>query len=215
MLNVNAKCFLYLPKKAGDDSQNRKPIEAEIANTFRQFAMVEKDKLNAKKQALQKKEKDGRLADLMKFHQTFKLNVPVPPDLVPLLSKTKKSPSDSEDSPKLEETSIEVEKKVAETEQKQAKESVKVSPVAEPAAKATEKPVSTPTAKANTDTTKPATETKPKSTSSFKFNVKASEFKPNPSAPAFVPVSELIYVLRMRELINNILRMIGKCCQNN
>ncbi|KAI8579049.1 hypothetical protein K450DRAFT_243621 [Umbelopsis ramanniana AG] len=99
--------------KGGDNSQNRKPIEAEIANTFRQFAMVEKDKLNAKKQALQKKEKDGRLADLMKFHQTFKLNVPVPPDLVPLL--------------------------------------------------------------------------KPKSTSSFKFNVKASEFKPNPSAPAFVP----------------------------
>ncbi|KAI9288056.1 hypothetical protein BC943DRAFT_357773 [Umbelopsis sp. AD052] len=170
--------------KGGDDSQNRKPIEAEIANTFRQFAMVEKDKLNAKKQALQKKEKDGRLADLMKFHQTFKLNVPVPPDLVPLLSKTKVSPSDSEDSPKLEEKAVVEETKVAESEQKPAKESAKASAPAEPVAKSVEKAVSTPTAK---ETSKPATGTKPKSTSSFKFNVKASEFKPNPSAPAFVP----------------------------
>jgi hypothetical protein len=175
-------CFL---KQGGDDNQNRKPIEAEIANTFRQFAMVEKDKLNAKKQALQKKEKDGRLADLMKFHQTFKLNVPVPPDLVPLLSKTKISPSDSEDSPKLEEKSVAEEKKVVESEQKPVKEAAKVSPPAEPVAKPAEKPVSTPAAK---ETSKPTTETKPKSASSFKFNIKASEFKPNPSAPAFVPV---------------------------
>lgn len=177
--------YLSFLEQGGDDNQTRKPIEAEIANTFRQFAMVEKDKLNAKKQALQKKEKDGRLADLMKFHQTFKLNVPVPPDLVPLLSKSKISPSDSEESPKLEEKSVAEETKAVESEQKPVKEAARVSSPAEPVAKPAEKPVSAPTTK---ETSKPATETKPKSTSSFKFNVKASEFKPNPSAPAFVPV---------------------------
>jgi hypothetical protein len=178
-------------KQIADDGKGRKPIETEIAHTFRQFAMVEKDKLNAKKQALQKKEKDGRLADLMKFHQTFKLNVPVPPDLVPLLSKTKKSPtSDSEESPKSEEKAIDASKKLGESKQKQPTETAEIN--TEPAAKAADTPAtsSAPAAKVATPASKPATEAKPaaKSTSSFKFNVKASEFKPNPSAPAFVPV---------------------------
>lgn len=180
-----------------DDGQNRKPIETEIANTFRQFAMVEKDKLVAKKQALQKKEKDGRLADLMKFHQTFKLNVPVPPDLVPLLSKTKKSPSDTEDSLKAEEKTVQPEKTASTSEQTQpkdaAKETTKV--IAEPTPKTAGKPVAPTTlaTKEAAPTSKPTADTKPatKSTSSFKFNVKASEFKPNPSAPAFVPVCTL------------------------
>ncbi|KAM3583983.1 poly(A)-binding protein binding protein [Umbelopsis sp. WA50703] len=153
--------------KKGDDSSNRKPIETEIANTFRQFAIAEKDKLNAKKQALQKKEKDGRLADLMKFHQTFKLNVPVPPDLVPLLSKTKKSPDGSEGSPK---------------EDNQPEQTPKPAVSESPAATVESAKPATTSSPAK-DAAKPAA--KPAST--FKFNIKASEFKPNPSAPAFVP----------------------------
>jgi hypothetical protein len=124
--------------------------------------------LNAKKQALQKKEKDGRLADLMKFHQTFKLNVPVPPDLVPLLSKTKKSPDGSEGSPK---------------EDNQPEQTPKPAVSESPAATVESAKPATTSSPAK-DAAKPAA--KPAST--FKFNIKASEFKPNPSAPAFVPV---------------------------
>ncbi|KAF7731862.1 hypothetical protein EC973_007693 [Apophysomyces ossiformis] len=159
-------------------------IEAEIATKFHKFAMVEKDKLHAKKQALQKKEKDGRLAELMKFHQTFKLNVPVPPDLVPLLSKGKKpaspaksnatvsSPSEKkaeavETTTKAEETKKTVESKVRSADNKQSV----------PAKKPEGEKI---------DAQKPATETK-QSSSGFKFNVKASEFKPNPDAPVFIP----------------------------
>ncbi|CAO3664768.1 unnamed protein product [Umbelopsis vinacea] len=199
--------------KIADDGKGRKPIETEIAHTFRQFAMVEKDKLNAKKQALQKKEKDGRLADLMKFHQTFKLNVPVPPDLVPLLSKTKKSPtSDSEETPKSEEKAIDASKQVGESKQKQPTETAEIN--TEPAAKAADTPAtsSAPAAKVATPASKPATEAKPaaKSTSSFKFNVKASEFKPNPSAPAFVPggaskaMTEATGAKKQHQQVNNL-----------
>ncbi|ORX60247.1 hypothetical protein DM01DRAFT_1370840 [Hesseltinella vesiculosa] len=78
---------------AAAEKQAPKRIEAEIANTFRKFAMLEKDKLQAKRQALHKKEQSDRLADLVKFHQTFELKVPVPPDLLPLLAKGKKSPA--------------------------------------------------------------------------------------------------------------------------
>lgn len=121
----------------------------------------------------------------MKFHQTFKLNVPVPPDLVPLLSKTKKSPDGSEGSPK---------------DEKQAEQSPKLA--VSPSSAATVEPVKPTTEVTNKATDKPATTSSPpkeaakaaaKPTSSFKFNIKASEFKPNPSAPAFVPVSVLIF----------------------
>ncbi|KAI8047158.1 LsmAD domain-containing protein [Gilbertella persicaria] len=92
----NPSPIAHLPTTRRESGENPtassppKRIEAEIATTFRHFAMMEKDKLHAKKQALQKKEKDGRLAELKAFHQSFKLNVPIPADLVPLLSKGKK-----------------------------------------------------------------------------------------------------------------------------
>ncbi|KAI7865186.1 LsmAD domain-containing protein [Spinellus fusiger] len=171
-------------KKLGDATSN-KCIEAEIATTFRQFAMVEKDKLHAKKQALQKKEKDGRLAELVKFHQTFKLNVPVPADLMPLLSKGKKQNG----SPDSDETALSSDT----TKKSTQRETIAtVEPLVEakpPANKPVEKPTTEP------HTTKPHTDTKPApppTSSGFKFNVKASEFKPNPSAPSFVPGSARI-----------------------
>ncbi|KAI8382337.1 LsmAD domain-containing protein [Blakeslea trispora] len=152
-----------------------KRIEAEIANTFKHFAMMEKDKLHAKKQALQKKEKDGRLAELKAFHQSFKLNVPIPADLVPLLSKGKKS---------------------TETEPERKKSLTKPSP---PTSPASDTPIDTKVIqpvdrRASADHTSSeashtTTATTTTTTSSFKFNVKASSFKPNPTAAAFVPSS--------------------------
>ncbi|GJE88624.1 PAB1-binding protein-like protein [Phanerochaete sordida] len=54
---------------------------------FRDFVSNERDRLMKKKQALMKHEMDKRMADLVKFSKSFKLNKPVPEDLVPILAK--------------------------------------------------------------------------------------------------------------------------------
>ncbi|KAI9247875.1 LsmAD domain-containing protein [Sporodiniella umbellata] len=148
-------------------------IESEVASTFKHFAMMEKTKLNAKKQALQKKEKDGRLAELMMFHQTFKLNVPVPADLLPLLSKksANSSPS-SAGSPSSD-------------EQKKKAENPPSSPAAAPSP--TPKVASKPSSPTPTEPKCLDASASPSSGSTFKLNAKASSFKPNPTAAAFVP----------------------------
>ncbi|GBE88385.1 hypothetical protein BKA93DRAFT_768236 [Sparassis latifolia] len=60
---------------------------ADAVPAFRDFVSSEKDRLMKKKQALMKNEMDKRLADLVKFSQNFKLNKPIPDDLVPILAK--------------------------------------------------------------------------------------------------------------------------------
>jgi hypothetical protein len=169
--------------------------------------MMEKDKLHAKKQALQKKEKDGRLAELKAFHQSFKLNVPIPADLVPLLSKSKKPvESDHSGSPdsQISSPADDKKKKTSIPATTTAKPAASASPVptvaaatAATATSATTKtstppvPVASPAATSATTTNTTATSAAPAAAAandtSFKFNVKASSFKPNPTAAAFVP----------------------------
>ncbi|KAI0325548.1 hypothetical protein GY45DRAFT_1260697 [Cubamyces sp. BRFM 1775] len=62
-----------------------KPADAVPA--FRNFVSTEKDRLLKKKQALMKSEMDKRLSDLVNFSKSFKLNKPIPDDLVPILAK--------------------------------------------------------------------------------------------------------------------------------
>ncbi|KAF8309923.1 hypothetical protein DL93DRAFT_2214946 [Clavulina sp. PMI_390] len=59
----------------------------DLVDNFRDFVTSEKNRLVQKKQQIVKKEKDNRLADLLKFSQEFKLNRPIPEDLVPILAK--------------------------------------------------------------------------------------------------------------------------------
>ncbi|KZT20164.1 hypothetical protein NEOLEDRAFT_1141136 [Neolentinus lepideus HHB14362 ss-1] len=54
---------------------------------FRQFVTTEKERLKEKRHALVKNELDKRRAELLKFSQSFKLNKPIPEDLVPILAK--------------------------------------------------------------------------------------------------------------------------------
>ncbi|KAF9450887.1 hypothetical protein P691DRAFT_422938 [Macrolepiota fuliginosa MF-IS2] len=54
---------------------------------FRDFVTTEKQRLTRKRQALVKSEMDKRMAELVKFSQSFKLNKPIPDDLVPILAK--------------------------------------------------------------------------------------------------------------------------------
>ncbi|KAF9052401.1 hypothetical protein BDZ89DRAFT_1088489 [Hymenopellis radicata] len=60
---------------------------ADAVPAFREFVSSEKQRLAQKRQALVKNEMDKRMADLVKFSQSFKLNKPIPEDLVPILAK--------------------------------------------------------------------------------------------------------------------------------
>ncbi|KAI8979755.1 hypothetical protein BDF20DRAFT_529710 [Mycotypha africana] len=199
-----------------DKLRNEPPkrIEAEIATTFRYFAMMEKDKLHAKKQALQKKEKDGRLAELKAFHQNFKLTCPIPADLVPLLSKKRstpaQSPSSVTSSPSLSVSTLSA--TAATTSPTAAADTNSNKETAQPTPAVTDttassatttqspsKPTAATAIEEETTTVKTKSSSDEKATksnesassntnkSTFKFNVKASSFKPNPSAAAFVP----------------------------
>ncbi|CAG8514546.1 7654_t:CDS:10 [Dentiscutata erythropus] len=57
---------LQFPRKIGSEAEG-KPIEAQIVKTFRQFATNEKERLQQRKQAIFKKEMDGKMAELLKW----------------------------------------------------------------------------------------------------------------------------------------------------
>ncbi|KAF3907208.1 hypothetical protein ABW20_dc0100261 [Dactylellina cionopaga] len=60
-----------------------------VKDAFQQFTNTERERLEKRRQAMAKKDKDVKLQDLKKFAQSFKLNTPVPQDLVPILAKDK------------------------------------------------------------------------------------------------------------------------------
>ncbi|KAH7930135.1 hypothetical protein BV22DRAFT_1001233 [Leucogyrophana mollusca] len=74
------------PSPAPSSSSSTKP-PADPLPAFRDFVTNERQRLTQKKQALVKSEMDKRKAELLKFSQTFKLNKPIPDDLVPILAK--------------------------------------------------------------------------------------------------------------------------------
>ncbi|CCG84938.1 protein of unknown function [Taphrina deformans PYCC 5710] len=75
--------------EGSNTSKNTNLIETDIMARFKQFATNERDRLSVKKAATFKKEKDGRLQDLLAFSKDFKLTTPVPEDLIPILAKDK------------------------------------------------------------------------------------------------------------------------------
>ncbi|KAI9319915.1 LsmAD domain-containing protein [Dichotomocladium elegans] len=104
--------------------------------------------------------KKKEIDNLVEFGRKFKLDFPAPTDIHPLLSSaTRKSPTTShESSPQTENEEQHTEPPVASVINETSKQ---------------EEPANPPKSKSG----KPG----------FKFNVKAMEFKPNPSAAAFVP----------------------------
>ncbi|KAI0091301.1 hypothetical protein BDY19DRAFT_935038 [Irpex rosettiformis] len=70
------------PGSAAANVSSADPLPA-----FRNFVTNEKDRLMKKKQALMKSEMDKRMAELKKFSLSFKLNKPIPEDLVTILAK--------------------------------------------------------------------------------------------------------------------------------
>ncbi|KAI9512104.1 hypothetical protein F5148DRAFT_1273963 [Russula earlei] len=67
-------------------SASQKP-PADALPAFREFVTHEKQRLTQKRQALVKSERDKRMAELLKFSKSFKLNKPIPEDLLTILAK--------------------------------------------------------------------------------------------------------------------------------
>ncbi|CUA73378.1 putative protein C21B10,03c [Schizosaccharomyces pombe 972h-] [Rhizoctonia solani] len=77
-----------VPKVAINGSETpAKPGENNLVGSFREFVTNEKQRLAQKKQAIVKSEKEKRMAELVAFSQNFKLNKPIPKDLVSILTK--------------------------------------------------------------------------------------------------------------------------------
>ncbi|KAG8690731.1 hypothetical protein FRC11_009476 [Ceratobasidium sp. 423] len=77
-----------VPKVAVNGSETpAKPGENNLVGSFREFVTNEKQRLAQKKQAIVKSEKEKRMAELVAFSQNFKLNKPIPKDLVSILTK--------------------------------------------------------------------------------------------------------------------------------
>ncbi|KAL8899769.1 MAG: hypothetical protein Q9192_001403 [Flavoplaca navasiana] len=64
-------------------------VENELLDSFKQFANAEKLKASDARRQRVVQDKAIKLNDLMKFSQNFKLDTPVPIDLVPILAKDK------------------------------------------------------------------------------------------------------------------------------
>ncbi|PWY81855.1 PAB1 binding protein [Aspergillus heteromorphus CBS 117.55] len=62
-------------------------VEAEVLDSFRQFAHSEKAKLQERRRNQASYDRTLKLNELMKFSKNFKLATPVPKDLVPILAK--------------------------------------------------------------------------------------------------------------------------------
>lgn len=76
-------------KGSGKTPPDTEVIGKGLAGHFKEFVSVEVEKVHQKKQSIHMKEKSDRIHDFKKFSDNFKINTPVPIDLVPLLGKKK------------------------------------------------------------------------------------------------------------------------------
>ncbi|WVF72647.1 hypothetical protein IAT40_007465 [Kwoniella sp. CBS 6097] len=67
-----------------------------VLNEWRQFVGTEREKVEAKKMAAIKSERERQLAELKKFHANFKVPLPMPKDILPILSKDELKQKDIE-----------------------------------------------------------------------------------------------------------------------
>ncbi|KAG6813919.1 hypothetical protein H0H92_005768 [Tricholoma furcatifolium] len=90
-VSVNGPDGATLPSQTQSPSSSKAPSPAPASKpadaAFRDFVTNEKQRLTQKRQAIVKSEMDKRMAELVKFSQSFKLNKPIPDDLVPILAK--------------------------------------------------------------------------------------------------------------------------------
>nr|XP_019044509.1 hypothetical protein I302_06421 [Kwoniella bestiolae CBS 10118]OCF23439.1 hypothetical protein I302_06421 [Kwoniella bestiolae CBS 10118] len=67
-----------------------------VVDQWRQFVGTERERAEAKKQSHIKSEREKQLADLKKFHASFKVPLPMPKDILPILAKDESKQKDIE-----------------------------------------------------------------------------------------------------------------------
>jgi hypothetical protein len=75
------------PKRSGVAEKTGSHVGTEVLDQFRQFANIEKMKLQECRRNQASYDRTIKLNELMKFSQNFKLGTPVPKDLIPILAK--------------------------------------------------------------------------------------------------------------------------------
>ncbi|EEQ88081.2 PAB1 binding protein [Blastomyces dermatitidis ER-3] len=76
-----------VPSKRNGVENASSNVEVEVLDHFRQFATIEKMKLQERRRNQASYDRTIKLNELMKFSKNFKLGTPVPKDLVPILAK--------------------------------------------------------------------------------------------------------------------------------
>lgn len=64
-----------------------KDVDTETVNTFKSFAMSQRRNVEAMRTEKAKKDKEARLNELKRFADSFKLQTPIPSDLVSIIAK--------------------------------------------------------------------------------------------------------------------------------
>lgn len=76
-------------KGTGKTQADTESIQKGLAGDFRDFVNTEVEKVQQKKQSIQSMPLRDKIDDLLKFSNSYKINTPVPPDLVPILGRKK------------------------------------------------------------------------------------------------------------------------------
>ncbi|KAF2710622.1 hypothetical protein K504DRAFT_266615 [Pleomassaria siparia CBS 279.74] len=74
-------------RKPGRPDNATANVEHDLLDSFKQFSAAEKLRMSERQRSLARESKAVKLNDLKKFSLNFKLNTPVPQDLVPILAK--------------------------------------------------------------------------------------------------------------------------------
>lgn len=74
-------------RKSGRPDNATANVEHDLLDSFKQFSAAEKLRMSERQRSIARESKAVKLNDLKKFSQNFKLNTPVPTDLVPILAK--------------------------------------------------------------------------------------------------------------------------------
>lgn len=196
------------PSAAAPSASKKPGFEKELASRYQKFIDLERNRMVSQKEAAKTHHDTARLNDLRKFSQDYKINTPVPEDLLPILAKDRSRDVSETTSPEAANahldrvaspmfdslssklSSIQMSREADKSPGKSSSPAAPASTTAAPAA----------ADKNGGDNNKPEPVAKSPSKPKFKMNFKAPEFKPftpkdtnaqlaaaapEPSSPAF------------------------------
>lgn len=185
---------LPLNDTAGPSASKKPGFEKELASRYQKFIDLERNRMVSQKEAAKTHHDTARLNDLRKFSQDYKINTPVPEDLLPILAKDKSRDVSETTSPEAANAHLDRVSSPMFDSLSSKLSSIQMSREADKSDKSR-----SPAAADKNGADKPEPVAKSPSKPKFKMNFKAPEFKPftpkdtpaqlapaaEPSSPAF------------------------------